>query len=106
MERVVLDEERNSMSLGPSTLVQQAKEQLSCPLNEEVAILNLKSTLYYSLEGVGPFIWQQLSEEKTVKEIVVAVVKRFDVDELQCEADVIAFLNELGAAGLIQTSDS
>ncbi len=67
------------MSLGPSTLVQQAKEQLSCPLNEEVAILNLKSTLYYSLEGVGPFIWQQLSEEKTVKEIVVAVVKRFDV---------------------------
>ena len=89
------------MSIDPTTLVKRTKEQLSCPLNEEVAILNLKSTLYYSLGGVGPFVWQQLTEEITVKDLCAAVVSQFDVDEQQCEVDICEFLNELVAAGLV-----
>lgn len=94
------------MSIRLSTFVKQSSEQLSCPLNQEVAVLNLKNTIYYSLEGIGPFVWEQLMEKKTVENICSAVAKRFEVEVAQCEEDVIEFLNELARAGLIDASNS
>jgi Coenzyme PQQ synthesis protein D (PqqD) len=88
------------------TVVKQSKHQVSCNLNDEVAILNLKSTLYFGLDGVGVYIWQELSEPRVVSELCKAVLDRFDVDEDRCHADVIEFLTTLGDAGLIDFETS
>ena len=53
--------------MNPSTLVKQSKDQASCRLNEEVAILNLQSTMYFGLDEVGAYIWQALNEPRPVK---------------------------------------
>ena len=90
------------MAIGLSTVVKQAKHQVSCNLNDEVAILNLKSTLYFGLDEVGAYIWQTLSEPRAVSELCKAVLDRFDVDEARCHTDVLEFLTKLDQAGLIE----
>jgi Coenzyme PQQ synthesis protein D (PqqD) len=85
-----------------STTVKQSKDQVSCDLNDEAAILNLKSTLYFGLDEVGAYIWQALSEPRTVCELCKAVLDRFDVDEARCHTDVLEFLTKLDQAGLIE----
>jgi hypothetical protein len=45
------------MQIELATTVKQSTEQVSCNLNGEIAILNLKSTLYFRLDEVGACIW-------------------------------------------------
>ena len=90
------------MAIDLSTTIKQANAQLSCSLGEEVAILNVNSALYYSFGDVGRVIWEQLKEEKSAKELCKVVTEQFDVTEGRSESDVIAFLNELADAGLIE----
>jgi Coenzyme PQQ synthesis protein D (PqqD) len=82
--------------------VKQSKDQVSCKLNGEVAILNLKSTLYFGLDKVGAYIWEALREPRKVSELCATVLDRFDVDEDQCRTDIFGFLTQLEQAGLIE----
>lgn len=81
----------------------RSADHVSCDLNGEVAILNLKSTLYFGLNQVGGIVWDALSEPKTVADICRAVLDRFDVDEARCHKDVLELLSKLDEAGLIET---
>ncbi len=90
------------MSIALTTVVGQAKDQLSCNLGDEVAILNLNSTLYFGLDEVGAFIWQAIEKPQPVVEICRAIIERYDVDEARCQADALTFLNKLNELGLIK----
>ena len=89
------------MSIELSTVVKQTERQVSCNLNDDVVILNLKSTLYFGLDKLGAYIWEVLSEPRAVSEVCKAVLDRYDIDEARCQTDVIEFLAKLGEAGLI-----
>jgi hypothetical protein len=90
------------MKIELATIVKQSKEQVSCNLNGEIAILNLKSTLYFGLDEVGACIWEAMGEPRKVKDVCKRVLERFDVGEEQCQADVIEFVGRLDEAGLIE----
>ena len=92
----------NVQTIDISTVVRRSKDQVSCNLNDEIAILNLKSTFYFGLNEVGAGVWQALGEARVVREVCKLVAEGFDVDEIQCEEDVLAFLIELREAGLIE----
>jgi hypothetical protein len=94
------------MPIELSTTVMQSKDQISCNLNDEVTVLNLKTTLYFGLDEVGAYIWQALTEPRTVSELYKAVLDRFDVDQSRCHTDVFQFLTKLDQAGLIEFAPS
>jgi hypothetical protein len=94
--------EVKAMSIEMSTIVKQSKEQVSCSLNEEVAILNLKSTLYFGLDEVGAYIWRAMSEPRSVSELCRQILDHFEIDEPHCHADVLEFLGKLEETGLIE----
>jgi hypothetical protein len=88
--------------LHPTTILRQASRQVSCTLNDEVAVLNLDQAVYYGLEGVGGRIWQALAEPRSVAELCAIVLAEFDVSRAECEADVVRFLEHLQDIGLIE----
>lgn len=94
------------MSIALTTVVKKAKDQLSCKLGDEFAILNLKSTLYFGLDEVGALIWQTIEKPQPVVEICRVVIERYRVDEARCQADVLGFLNKLNGLGLIEMMHS
>ena len=90
------------MKIELATIVKQSKEQVSCNLNGEIAILNLKSTLYFGLDEVGACVWEAISEPRKVSDVCKRVLERFDVGEEQCQADVLEFVGRLDQSGLIE----
>ena len=55
--------------LSLHTVVVASAEQISCPLGEEAAILNLKSSVYYGMNPVGARVWELLTQPKSVGEL-------------------------------------
>ena len=94
----------NTALLGRS-VVTAAKDQVSCDLAGEAAILNLKSGVYYGLDPVGARIWKLIQEPRSVDEIRKALLDEYDVEPERCQSDLLALLEKLLAEGLIEVQD-
>ena len=87
------------------SIVVTGKDQVSCDLGGEAAILNLSSGVYYGLDAVGARIWNLIQEPRNVSDIRDALLKEYDVDPDRCERDLLALLHDLAAGGLIEVRD-
>ena len=88
--------------LSLQTTVIVSSQQVSCPLGDESAILNLKNSVYYGMNPVGATVWNLLKEPKTVAEIRDAIVEEYEVGEERCERDLLTLLEEMRSEGLIE----
>ena len=88
--------------LSVHSIVIAAPEQVSCPLGEESAILNLKNTVYYGLNPVGARVWNLLQQARTVGELRDTLLDEYDVDATRCETDLLELLEKMRSEGLIQ----
>ncbi len=75
-------------------------DAVACEFGPGLALLHLKSNVYYSLNGVGAFVWEQIQEPRSVLDIRNAVLARYTVDDERCKADVEGLLKGLTEAGL------
>ena len=82
--------------------VLQSKDQLSCDLGGEAALLNLKTGRYYCLNPMGARIWNLIQQPKTLQEIRDTVVNEYEVDPARCVSDLFALIERLEAEGLIE----
>ena len=88
------------------SIITVAKEQVSCDLAGEKAILDLKSGQYYGLNPVGARIWDLIQESRSVTEVLKIILHEYDVDAVACERDLIALLEELHGKGLLDLKDA
>jgi Coenzyme PQQ synthesis protein D (PqqD) len=91
--------------LSLQTTVMVTSQQVSCPLGDESAILNMKNSVYYGVNPVGATVWNLLKEAKTVGQIRDAILDEYEVDEVRCEKDLFALLEEMRSEGLIEVRD-
>ncbi|MCZ3364275.1 MULTISPECIES: PqqD family protein [Methanobacterium] len=85
------------------SVISVTKEAVHCDVEDEVVILGLKDGVYYGLNPVGAFIWNNINQEpKTMAEIRDAVLEEYDVSEEVCEKDLMELLTELSDKGLIE----
>jgi hypothetical protein len=83
-------------------MVVVGKDQISCDLEGEAAILNLKDGAYYGLNEVGASVWQLIQTPLSVSQIRDALLDRFEVDPERCTKDLIELLSELVDLGLVE----
>ena len=91
--------------LTASSTVVVAKDQVSCDLGGEAAILGLKKGVYYGLDVVGGRIWSLIQTPTTVGAVRDAILQEFDVDAERCEQDLLALLDKLAGENLIEIQD-
>ncbi|HET6145785.1 MAG TPA: PqqD family peptide modification chaperone [Candidatus Acidoferrales bacterium] len=94
-----------SQTISDRSVVVAAKDQVSCDLAGEAAILNIKSGVYYGLDPVGARIWTLMQEPLEVLEIQNAIANEYDVTADECARDLMALLEKLLAEGLIEVKD-
>jgi Coenzyme PQQ synthesis protein D (PqqD) len=94
----------NAMISGRSVVV-AAKDQVSCDLAGEAAILSIKNGIYYGLDSVGARIWSLVQEPREVAEIQNTITGEYDVEPEQCARDLVGLLEKLLAEGLIEVKD-
>ena len=90
------------MLLSLDARVTAAPRQVSTEVGDETVILELQDGVYYGLDDVGSFIWRQLSEPRTVRDLRDAIVASYDIDADRCEEDLQAILQEMATSGLVQ----
>lgn len=89
-------------SLSTGSIVIKAAEQISCPLGEESAILNLKNSVYYGLDPVGARVWDLLRVPRSVGELRDTLLTEYEVEAGRCEVDLLALLEKMRSEGLIE----
>ena len=56
----------------------------------------------YSFNGTGTLIWKLLESPQTVGQLATAVAEQYEVDAAQAENDVMSFVSEMKAVGLVE----
>ena len=74
---------------------------LSRLVGEETVLLNLESGIYFGLDGVGKFIWDSVSDGKSLAETVGSIVAEYKIGEDQATTDVVDFTATLVERGLL-----
>ena len=69
-------------------------------VNEEAVILNLETSVYYSVNQAGTFIWELLVEGKPLEKIGPALAAEYKLTPEQAAEDTRGFLKAVSDLGL------
>lgn len=82
-------------------------DRIACRrVNDEAVLLPVRSSVddalaVHTLSRVGAFLWERLNQPSDLKELVDAVVGRYEVQADRAEKDITDFLEELLARALV-----
>lgn len=88
-------------AISPSTTVGRVAGVLSAAFAEECVAASLAGPALI-LDGSAAAIWKCLENPITIADVCRALAQEFDIEPADCEADVLAFLEDLHDRGLIQ----
>lgn len=91
----------NPPSRQEPSLRLRTSELASRRFEDETVVLDLKSSMYLSTNASGTVIWQALERGTTRTELIELLLREFDVERAQAEADVDAFLSECRKRNLL-----
>lgn len=93
---------KTNANLCSRSIVVASREQVSCDLGEEAAILGMKNSVYYGLNPVGARVWRLLQSPRSVGEICEAIVSEYNVTAERFEGDLIRLLQQMLQEGLVE----
>jgi hypothetical protein len=93
---------RRVTGLPPDAVVVRRAEPLTAAVDGELVMLDPGRSLYFSLDAVGHRVWELLSEPRSVASLCSVLQGEFDVAADTCRADVLAFLEQLREAELLE----
>ena len=90
------------MQITPDSIVVAAEAQVSCEVDDEAALLNLQTGVYYGLDPMGAYIWRLLTKPLSVRALQEQIAREFDADADVVAEDITTFLLEMQSAGLVE----
>jgi hypothetical protein len=74
-------------------------------LEGEVILLDLRSSMYFTLNDTGRLLWDALARPSTFASLSNSIVEAYGVADAQAAADVQAFLADLVEHELLEAVD-
>ncbi|MEW4429446.1 lasso peptide biosynthesis PqqD family chaperone [Paenibacillus pabuli] len=81
--------------------VKQKEGNLVSDMGGEKVMMSIQSGKYYNLGSTGGRIWELLSQERTIADLVDVLASEYEIDADTCHAQVIPFLEHMSREGLI-----
>lgn len=95
-----------SAMLVLDTPVMATTDQIAADVADEMVLLSMETGEYYGLNPVATSIWKRLQTRQTPRVIRDALLIEFEgVSEAECTAEVMRFITELLALGLVEVGD-
>lgn len=94
-----------SRNISKEHTVCQVGGNIVSDMSGEKVMLSVRKGKYYNLGELGGEIWERIKEPMLVKEIITILMDMYEVQENDCEQQVMSFLDHLLEEGLIQTED-
>lgn len=77
-------------------------ECVSCEVEDGIAILDLRSNQYFSLDQVGATIWEKMGQAVSLDDLTRTLASEYEVTANDCRNDVSDLLDDLLSHGLIR----
>lgn len=88
--------------VDPATTIAVEQDVVNCALGDGTALLNLKSNIYYSLNEVGAFVWNEMCEPITFGQLCRRTEEEFGADCEQVKQDLAHLVSHMDGAGLVR----
>ena len=89
------------MPINANSTLRLAPQTVSHTLEDTVALLNVNSGLYYTLDGAGIALIEASGNGATLQQVAQQICREYEVDEAEALADMIELADELLAEGLV-----
>ena len=81
--------------------VSRRPDTLSADIDDGAVALDVARGACYGFDGVGARIWALIETPVAIGDACAALMELYEVDDAACRGDVLRFLAELHAEGLI-----
>ncbi len=88
------------MNLATGEKIRRARSTAWRELDGQVAVLSMDINRLRLLNGVGSFVWR-ICDGRTIDEVATMVAEQYGVRLETIRADVVAFVGDLAARGMI-----
>jgi hypothetical protein len=86
------------------TVCRMEEKLLISPLGNELVMMDVDNGSYHNINVVGTRIWEMIKEPVVVKDLLQQLLQTFDVDEQQCQTELLEFLSILNKHHLLKLS--
>ncbi len=93
------------MAITTADRIVRSDEPVWSPAGDEVVMLSVAKGKYYGLNDIAAAVWERIERPIGVGALCDSLQRSFKVSREECEADVVAFLEQLLAKGLIRIAD-
>jgi hypothetical protein len=90
------------MSLQLDSVVVRDSEPIATTIDDEVVMLSPRAQAYFGLGTVGSEIWNAIEHPRCIDDVCAELMREFEVDADTCRREVLDFLNDLLARGLVR----
>jgi hypothetical protein len=87
------------------SIVVVTDDVVSCDLDGEAAILNIKDGVYYGLDPIGAKIWNLIQKPILIDNVLKVIMDEYDVDKDRCKNDVLELVEKLIDNGLVKIDE-
>lgn len=70
-------------------------------IDGEAIIVDFKTGDHYSLNSVGTLVWEMADGKHSIKDIVAAILQRYDISEAQARADLSELVSDMENENLV-----
>ena len=87
------------------SVVVRTPGKMSAPVNQDIVIFNPAGDNYVGLDEIGRRVWELLVVPVKANDLCARVAREFEGDPNEIAADVLAFVGELAAEGLVNVAN-
>lgn len=83
------------MDLNLNSKVIRRHDLVAVDMDGELVMMDIESGKYYKLSPVAATIWNLLKVERTGREVINELLKKYEVSDELCEKQTMSFLKKL-----------
>lgn len=82
-------------TLNRSSLLVRSPDLIATNMDGDTVMMSIERGEYYGLGGIGGFLWDLLEKPISIEALIQAVQSEYEVEEAQCESDILRFADQL-----------
>ena len=83
------------MTITINSVIKRSPEIVHTDMDGETVMMSIEQGNYYGIDSIGSDIWNMLEGEMSIEDLCLKLCEKYDVEESQCQQDVISFLEKM-----------
>lgn len=81
--------------LSMETTIVQSPGNVISDMDGETVMMSIDNSKYYNLGAIGGYIWGNIMTPISINKLISKLTNEFNVENSECEKEVISFLEQL-----------